>query len=71
MNTPHAIEITANLIDLENKHGEYGHGMTVKQSRALEDIDEWLEMQDDAEVSFVISEMTMRANRTNRLSAYF
>lgn len=75
MNTPHApaIEITANLIDLnvEDKHGDYGHGMTVKQMRERDDIDDWLEMQDDAEVAFVISEMAMRANRATRMSAYF
>lgn len=44
--------------------------LTVKQVRELEDIDDFAQEQDDAEVSMLIAQMSMRVHRRGRLSAY-
>jgi len=48
----------------------YGQAMTVSQHREIRSINEWLEMQDDAEVSFLVGEMANRGMRAGRMSAY-
>lgn len=44
--------------------------MSVREEREYEDINDWLEMQDDAEVAMLVDQMATRHGRTTRLSAY-
>lgn len=61
----HAIPLEA----LPVSDGTFGH-LSLEQRRENRDINDWLEMQDDAEVSFLVAEMAMRGSRSGRLSAY-
>lgn len=71
-NTLNTIALESNLqAAVQPSDNPFGRiRVTIKQARELEDINDFEEEQDRAEVALLITQMSMRGHRSGRLSAY-
>ena len=71
MNRPNHAVVESNIPSAEPRtFNQFGRA-TAKQRREMEDLTAWMEEQDDAEVSLLVSETAAKNNRAYRRTMSF